>query len=243
MKKLTSKQIFTFVALMGVIILVLVYVFVYKKFTALAEQTRLSNEALQARVNDLKVYYDNEPSYLKDMEEMTPQIDEILAKYPADIREEDLIMHAVITQEVTPVKYSSINFANKSTFSTVDAATVQNAGLDKYQQEISFNEFGVTYPTDLTYLGLKNLVQVIFDSEYNIGINSISYVTGGEGGTEELENGLTGSMQLTFYSATGTGKEYVLPDITPYEAGLSNIFGLENEEELVVETEETETTE
>ncbi len=232
MKKITSKQIFIYVSLLGIIAVVAVYMLVFKKYNGLAEETRLNNEALQTRINQLKVHYDNEPNYLTEMEAMAPMVDEILAKYPADILEEDLIMHAVNTKLVTPVKYSNINFGKKGTLKTVDAATVQGAGLEKYQEAISFNQYAVSYPTELTYLGLKNLVQVVFDSDYHIGINNLAFAASGE------ENGLTGNMDLVFYSATGTGKEYTLPDMTVYEAGVLNIFGLENEEELIVETEE-----
>ena len=232
MKKISSKQIFIYVTLLSVIAVVAVYMLVFKKYNGLAEETRLNNEALQIRINQLKVHVNNEPNYIAEMEAMAPMVDEILAKYPADTMEEDLIMHAVNTKLVTPVKFSSINFGKKGTMKTIDTATVQGAGLEKYQEQIDFRQYGVSYPVEVTYLGLKNLVQVIFDSEYNIGINSLAFSASGE------ENGLTGNMELTFYSATGTGKEYTLPDMTLYESGVVNIFGLENEEELIVETEE-----
>lgn len=231
MKKLTSKQIFTFVALACIIVVALVYFMVFKKYKDLAETTRANNAALTVRVADLKKYYDNEPTYLAEMEPMQTGVEEILAQYPADIREEDLIMHAVTTQSVTPVTYSSVNFGDKAVFKVVDAGTVQNAGMEKYQEQIQFTQYQVSYPNKLTYLGLKNLVQVIFDSEYNIGINRIAYTS------DMATNELNGTLDLTFYSASGTGKEYTLPDMTPYESGVENIFGMENEEELIVETE------
>lgn len=231
MKKLTSKQIFMFVLLVCILLVAIVYFTVYKKYSGLAEQTRNSNAALTVRVADLKKYYDNESMYLEEMEPMKEGIKEILTQYPAEIREEDLIMHAVSTQLVTPVTYSSVNFGAKSVIKAVAADVVQNAGMEEYQEQIKFSEYQVSYPNRLTYLGLKNLVQTIFDSEYNIGIRSISYAG------DSASNELNGTMELAFYSASGTGKEYVLPDITPYIGGTENIFGLENEEELIVVTE------
>lgn len=215
--KLTSKQIFTYVALLGVIVLAAVYFLVYKKNTDLATATRDSNAALAVRVDSLKVYYDNEAKYLEEMEPMKTQMKEILEKYPADTQEEDIIMQAVHTQLETPVVYSNINLGEKSVLKSVGKDVVIGASLEEYQESISFVERTGTYVNRVTYANLKEAIQGIFDSEYYIGIKSIVYSAG-----EEDE--LNGTLELAFYSATGTGKEYTLPNILPYISGTENIF-------------------
>lgn len=77
-----------------------------------------------------------------------------------------------------------------------------------------------TYANEVSYSGLKSMIQMIFDNDSRIGIQNITYSKG-----DEENSNLTGHMDLIFYSASGTGKEYVAPDIVPYLAGTDNIFG------------------
>jgi len=224
MKKITSKQIFTYAILLGIIAIAAVYFLVYKKKVELAEQTRATNMALAERVESLKVYHINEAKYLEEMEPLKEEIDVMLAPYPADVKDIDLIMQAVNTQAVSPIHYTGINLGNLGIMQSISSDVVVNAGVEKYQEQIDFCERTTTYTTAITYEGLKEAVQSLFDSEYLIGINSISYTkTDGEGG-------LMGTMDLAFYSVSGTGKEYVKPEIPPYVSGTENIFGLAEEE-------------
>lgn len=225
MKKITSKQVFTYVFLLGIIAIVAVYFLVYKKNMDLAAQKNASNDTLQVCVDALKQYYDAEPEYLAKMEPMQKEIDEILAPYPSKTMEEDLIMQAVNTQMITPITYSSIALGQNTVMRAIGADVVTNAGIEKYQEQINFVERKATYTNQIDYPGLKDAIRAIQESDYMIGINSISYVTMG------TEGKLSGSLDLSFYSVSGTGKEYVKPNILPYVSGTDCIFGFELEEE------------
>ena len=225
MKKITSKQIFTCVLLLGIIALVAVYFLVYKKNIELAEQKNASNVTLQKRVESLEQYHIDEPRYLEEMEPIKADIDEFLKPYPANVMDLDLIMQAVKTQQVSPIVYSGINLGAKRVMKTISTEVVQNAAVEKYQEQISFVEQTCTLPNKITYDGLKTAVQSLFDSEYLIGIKSITYAKAGQNGE------LQGTIDLSYYYATGTGKEYVKPEMTEYESGTENIFGVAKDEE------------
>lgn len=217
MKKITSKQIFTYVLLFCIVIIVAVYAFVYKKNKDLAKETKANNEVLEQRVNKLKTYYDNEKQYKEDMVPLKEDIVKILEPYPSNIKEEDAIMQAVNTQRATEVIYSGINIGEKGVYKGIPAEVVKNAGMEEFQSAINFEQRRVTYPNVVDYENLKLVVQSLFDSDYPIGITNISY-TPSEGGS------LNGVLDLVFYSVSGTGKEYVKPDILPYVSGTENIF-------------------
>lgn len=218
MKKISSKQIFMYVVLIGILIVVAVYMLVYKKYSDLAEATRQSNEALQVRVDSLKVYYDNEQQYIDDKAAMEVKINEILEKYPSDNREEDVIMQAVYTQMATPITYSGVNIGEPEVIQSVGADVVAAADLEGYENEIAFVEQTGTYVNDITYDSLKYAIQTLYDSDYVIGIKSITYSKGDE-------DMLNGNLDLVFYSVKGNNKEYTLPNILPYVSGTNNIFG------------------
>lgn len=225
MKKITSKQVFTYVLLLGIIAVVAVYFLVYKKNMEIANQKNASNATLSQRVAALEQYHINEPTYLEEMEPIKAEIDTLLEPYASNVTDLDLIMQAVKTQQVAPIEYSGINLGTKNVLRAISADVVQNAAVEKYQQPINFMEQTCVLPNRITYDGLKTAVQSLFESEYMIGIKSITYAKAGDNGE------LQGTIDLSYYYVTGTGKEYVKPVLTEYESGTENIFGMKQEED------------
>jgi hypothetical protein len=123
----------------------------------------------------------------------------------------------------SPIVYSNINIGEKTVYSMVAEDVVKNAGVEKYQSSIVFSNKAATLANEVTYEGLKEAVQSLFESEYMIDIQNISYSKG----NEEM---LNGSMNVCFYSASGTGKQYETPNIAQYQPGTMNIFGMEEDE-------------
>lgn len=236
MKKMNSKQLFTYVALIGLLVLIAVYFLVYQKNVEKAEALSASNNTLQSRVDSLRVYADNQKQYEADMETMEPQIAEILEVYPAANLEEDVIMQAIYTQMATPIVYNAIVIGEDEIYKTIEEAVVAGADIEAYQQEINFVETNAVYESELTYDALKGAVQSLFDSEYMIGIKTINYTKGSEEVSKEDAEGagnaseeeksyvLKGNMELVFYSVEGNGKEYTKPNILPYLSGTTDFF-------------------
>lgn len=216
----SSKNLLLYVAALGALMLLLVYFFVYKKFATEAEQIQTSNIRLSQRVSELKTYYDARDEYLQKTQLAEQMIDELLTVYPADAREEDAILLAVQIQQSSGSSFQSINMQRGEVSHTVAAETVVAAENEKYTQAIEFREMNTTYSNEVSYDGLKDMIQTVFNSNNRIGIRNIVYSAGDGENTN-----LTGNMDLVFYSVTGTGKEYVAPDIVPYLAGTDNIFG------------------
>lgn len=216
-----GKNIMLYVAGLGALLMILVYFLVYQKLVDKADEIEASNRVLAQRVDELKGYYDardiNQANTLL-LEQLT---DELLAVYPADAREEDAIMLAVQMQRESGGKFLNVNMeCGNPPIYVVPVETVQAAASEKYTQEIQFRFMNATYVNEVSYAGLKNLIQTVYNSNNRIGIQNISYTRG----NEENPN-LAGQVDLVFYSVNGTGKEYVAPDIMPYIAGTDNIFG------------------
>lgn len=216
----TNKNLLLYVAAIGALLMILVYVFVFQKLTTEAEAIEASNKDLSQRVNQLKGYYDNRGNYLSGIQMTEQLIDELLAVYPADARDEDVIILAVQMQQGNDGEFLSINVERGDAIHVVSAETVSAAASEKFTQEIQFRNLYATYVNEVGYLGLKDMIQTIYDSNNRIGIQNIAFT---KGDTENPK--LSGHIDLVFYSVTGTGKEYVAPDIVPYIAGTDNIFG------------------
>lgn len=218
MKNKGSKALM-YATAMGILLLVLVYVFCFQKLTTEAENINSSNRALNARVSQLKEYYDNRDQYLTETVEIQGRIDDILADYPAYSCEEDVIMLAVGIQKGTPIVYNGINIADRQVFQSIAAETVTAAELEQYPGELQFVAQEASYTNEVSYASLKQVVKTILESNNRIGIKSILYSK-----NEETGN-LTGSFELRFYSVSGTTKTYEAPDIVEYLNGTENIFG------------------
>ena len=54
----------------------------------------------------------------------------------------------------------------------------------------------------------------------------------------ETDNCLEGTIEVTYYYALGTGREYEEVDFKKYTAGLDDLFNLKTEEELAEEAAE-----
>lgn len=216
----SNKNLLIYVAAFGALLMIAVYFLVYNKLMEQAETIERSNQELSARVDELKVYYDNRETYLKLTQVTEQLIDEIVLAYPADAREEDAIILAVRMQQESGASFQSVSMEKGSAIHTVAAETVTAANSEKYTQGIQFYTMNATYANEVSYSGLKSMIQMIFDNDSRIGIQNITYSKG-----DDENPNLTGHMDLIFYSASGTGKEYVAPDIVPYLAGTDNIFG------------------
>lgn len=227
----SGRNIVVYVAAVGALLMILVYFFVYQKFSEAAEEINASNAVLAQRVEELKVYYDARDVNLANTQLLEQLTNELLIVYPADAREEDAIMQAVQMQRDSGAQFLNINIDNGADpIHVVSAETVAAAASEQYTQEIQFRNLFATYINEVSYDGLKNLIRTVYNSNNRIGIENISYVRGNEDNPN-----LAGQVDLVFYSVKGTGKEYVAPDIIPYIAGTDNIFG-----EIVVPEESAE---
>ena len=255
--KISSKQVFTYTLLLGVLVLVAFYFLSFTKKMEAKDALIASNKKLDERVQSLKGYYDKQEEYRQEMAAMEPEIDEILNKYVPNVREEDVIMQAVNTQRSAAVKYNSINIASNKDLKVISEKVVKGAGIEKYQNEIKFRQRTATYANNLDYINLKLVLQSFFESGYNIGVSNITYTKSDTAdaimqgfideetgelifATEKLEQKqgiLNGTLTLQFYSVAGNGKTYEKPHMVPYESGAADFLN------LIVETEEDEVAE
>ena len=218
LKKYFNQKTFLGIGLAGILLLVIVYVFVYLDYSQRTEELEASNAELKKTVNELQIYYDNMDQYKTEIEEIRTAIQDIMAEYPADAREEDIIMLAVQLQEKNAIAYDAINMDETEGVYTVPYDSIRLADIEGYDRDLIFTRKLGTYASITTYDNLKSCVEQIFASPNRIGIKEIVYIKNEEDGT------LEGNMDLYFYSAAGTGKEYEAPDIAEYLAGTSDLF-------------------
>lgn len=231
MKKTMAKQVMIYVMIMGVILLLAVYFLIFKSYTDKAQLIQESNVVLSQRVNVLKQYYEKMDSYNNEIVLMQDQIRDWLDEFPADVKEEDIIVLALDTEKIAYVDYSTINIMDREALRTIPAATMQGVGMEELTQDLIFVQRKTSYVNKTDYYNMKKCVASINDSDNRLTISNITYVKNKE--TGELE----GTIEVTFYSAIGTGKEYIPQKLPAYVSGLHDLFGIT---EIPGESEEIE---
>ena len=218
LKRSFDKQVFTIITIVGLLLMVVMYVYVYMDYQEKTKQVEISNNERKVLIDQLEEYYINIDNYREEIELIKTTIQEQMQKYPADTKEEDILMFAVEMQEKNEVEFSGIQMQEKEGVYTVPQNMIQMADIEGYDSDITFAMKKSTFTNMTNYDNLKGCVAQIFDSPNRIGINKIIYVKSPETGL------LSGTLDLSFYSAAGTDKEYVAPDMAEYISGTSDLF-------------------
>lgn len=227
MKKQDSKsqQILLYVILFSLIFIAFAYIFGYKKFNDKAEALRKSNSELSVRVAELKTYYDNADTYDGQKTFYSEKIKDSLKDYPANVREEDMIMLAVDTLDGNDIEYKNVNMPVPEAYYTIDNSvskpTLESVGLDNLEDQIIFAKHMATYVNKLDYPSLKNMVTTINAYKNRSTITNIEYAV-----IDSDDYYIEGTVDVAFYYISGDGKAYTPVDIEEYKKGLENLFGL-----------------
>ena len=221
--KLDSKKILTYTLLFEALLILGVYIWVYQKYTDMTAKLQSDNQTLTTRVAELKEYYDNVEMYTESTKAMKAEIDEKLDSFPADVKEEDVLVLALDTMRKANVGYTGISVSPRKSIYDIDETVVTDAALEGYDQAISMGSRVTQYTTINNYYELKKVVDIINSIENRRVINTLSY-------TKNDDGYLEGTIEVQSFFAIGTGKGYVAPDIADYEAGLSDLFKISIEE-------------
>ncbi len=218
LKNYFNQKTFLGVTLVGVLALVVVYVFVYLDYTQRTEELEKSNDDLRAVVSELEEYNTNMEAYKIEIDEIEAEIESIMDEYPADAREEDALMLAVELGERNLIDFDAINMEEKESVYTIEPYLVQAAAIEGLDESLVFTQKHAVYVNQTTYTALKTVIAQIYESGNRIGIDNIVYTKNEEYGV------LEGNIDLYFYSLAGTDKEYEAPDIAEYPAGTGDPF-------------------
>lgn len=223
MKKITNKQVFTVVLLVGVLVCVAVYMGVFTSYNNKTAALKASNAELQTQVNDMEQYFNNMGTYRANAAKMEAEITERTKDYPGDAREEDIVMMAVNMNAASVINFEKINVDESEVIHSIPVETVTGAGIEGLEEPIEFVEKKATYSNQTTYPNMKLAVQKVYESPYRVGINAISYRK-----ESDSNNYISGTIDITYYSLRGMGKEYKAPEMPTYFGGGEggDLFGI-----------------
>ena len=215
--KISKREIYLLVALLGIGIAVCAWQFGFKKINAETETLRAETEVIQKDIQKYSAVKNNIELYQKGIEDATTKIADVLNEFPVAIMEEDLIMFGrELEKNDQATMVSSVAFGTNSnvfvaTSHPVDSTTVP-LSYSLYNNQIS-----VSYNT--SYDGFKDLVDYMYEHKNRMSLESFALAYDADNGR------LMGTSVINMYYVSGTDKEYKQQNLSGVSIGTDNIFG------------------
>lgn len=207
--------------LLGFVLAVLSYVLIFNPMTLKNQELKTELAALQAREAELLELESNMDYYKEQIVLYNNHNQEMVAKFPAEVKPESEIMYAVELEDQLDVEFSSLNYGTP-----VEIAAVGGAAEAAPEGEAAEPTTSVTaYCTPLsatynaTYQGLKDVILHTADKTDRMVVDTVTASYDGTTGN------LVGSLTINMYTVAGTERMYKEPYVPAMFMGTDNIFG------------------
>ena len=223
-----AKMLFLFLT---IVVIVGTYFLVYSKNMKRASEISKENQTLQETLNALEIMEGEEVQKRQQIEDLTAQTQEILSKFAGGMTTQQIISVLNEMENYVDMTIPEETFILNDVFYTqsgeqTDAAAagemteeqIEAAGVNTASNIVAYKS-SVSISFSTTYKNLKKAVDFINSYKDRMVIDKIAL-------SYDSSNGnLSGTMDINFYSVTGTDKEYKDPDIDGINIGVKNIFG------------------
>ena len=219
---MNRKDVQLLILVMGILVAVFSWQFIYNPNQEKAEQISAENETLRKTVAELEELDSKKDQYIADTAAMKQECNDIISRFEPGFEIEDEMLYLYNMENVAEnhVVVPSIGFGQRTQIPYTGVTTVDEYELTDDGMQLYTAQDSISFAT--TYSGLKNVVRYIYDIPGRKSISSISLSAGTDGY-------LSGSMSLDFYYLTGTDRAYIPADIPGVRLGRDNIFGVLDE--------------
>jgi hypothetical protein len=215
---LSKRDVKLLLILLGILLFIAVYVFVYLRVNDKTGAMEAETAALQPRLTELRGYFDSLSVYEAGIGEGKTLLGEKLKGYPNDVRAEDGVMYAVELENNAGLDITNAAFGEPNL--VMELRGILDDGHGGYTPA-PFSAYRRTfaYSCELSYRELKEAVAHIRDTAMCTRLNNVSVSYNSETGE------LIGSIAVDKYFITGADGDYhetVVPDMP---LGTDDIFG------------------
>ena len=220
----TSKK--ALIAVLGLAILVLGYMYIFKPAKEDVDSLNTECETLQTRLDDLIAKESQKDRLLAETDDYNKRFEAVLKYYPADLNQESSVMFLKSVEENNEFVNSSFSMPREETFYTLgantnteevnvgeDALTGESTGKQAYT--CTTTSYGINYKG--SYEGIKSVLKYVADYRYRMNVSSFNI------GYDATSDVYSGTMTMNAYAITG-------PDRTPESVdpglpkGTNNLF-------------------
>ncbi|MBP3458326.1 MAG: hypothetical protein J6K58_03885 [Lachnospiraceae bacterium] len=244
MKKAKKSDINILIMLIGVLIAVAAYFFVYTSFKDKTAELEGQNATLESEVAELQKLADNKEFYLQETARMNDEMVAVIEKYPSDIRTEDEVMYTVELENVYSIWVNALQVEDKQMVQVAAASADQQAPENQdavteeapvedtttdgaqdgvvatggYQDTVFLYNSPFAINFKVTYRSMKDIVAAIVNSEERMNITNLSLAYDADTGC------LSGSMNANMFTLSGTDKMYEELNVPGVSTGTADFF-------------------
>lgn len=237
MDSITKGQRNLLLFILGIAILVVpIRFFAMDNFSAKKDLESQKNDR-QTYYNELKAKDANRQQYIEDTEKYTKQYQEVIAKFPSELYQDNTIMYLQGVKDKYKFNFPSVTMGEETLFYTLgsgaagdvtttdttvttDAATDGTASTDGTVSTDGYNcysaSFPVTYEGD--YKDIKDVIDYIKTGDYRMTLDEVTIAFNDQTGKYE------GDMTITSYAVNGEDRTTDHADVN-VQIGTNNIFG------------------
>lgn len=194
--------------LLGFVLAVLSYVLVFNPMTLKNETLKTELATLKTREAELLELESNLAYYKEQIVLYNNHNQEMVAKFPAEVKPESEIMYAVELEDQLDVEFSSLNYGTPVEIAVSETET----SVAAYCTPLS-----ATY--NATYQGLKDVILHTAEKTDRMVVDTVTASYDGTTGN------LVGSLTINMYTVAGTERMYKEPYVPAMFMGTDNIFG------------------
>ena len=194
--------------LLGFVLAVLSYVLVFNPMTLKNETLKTELATLKTREAELLELESNLDYYKEQIVLYNNHNQEMVAKFPAEVKPESEIMYAVELEDQLDVEFSSLNYGTPTEIAVSETET----SVAAYCTPLS-----ATY--NATYQGLKDVILHTADKTDRMVVDTVT------ASYDSTTGNLVGSMTINMYTVSGTERMYKEPYVPAMFMGTDNIFG------------------
>ena len=208
--------------LLGFVLAVLSYVLVFNPMTLKNETLKTELATLKTREAELLELESNLAYYKEQIVLYNNHNQEMVAKFPAEVKPESEIMYAVELEDQLDVEFSSLNYGTPVEIAAVggaaEAAPEGEAAAEPATAVTAYcTPLSATY--NATYQGLKDVILHTADKTDRLVVDTVT------ASYDSTTGNLVGSMTINMYTVSGTERMYKEPYVPAMFMGTDNIFG------------------
>lgn len=212
-KALSDSELRLILLLLAVLLLAAAYFLVYSKSVAAAQELEAQNEIDSATVRTLEAMIDRREQVEAETEALRQNVQDIIAKYPADLTTEKAIVILQDMENFTGMEVSSVSFlTGVLLMNFTNPAEETNIPPTGYYSALS-----MSYTA--SYDEYKQMLDYMSRLEDRMIAPTVSATY------DRVVDMVSGSITVNMYYLTNTGKEYEVPVIHGIDKGVESIFG------------------
>lgn len=215
--RLSKRDTNLLLVLVGLIAFLGAYLGIANRYNARTEELEEEILALAPRLDELRAHSANLPLYEAGISESIANVEAALARYPSDVRTEDMLMYAIELRENVGLGIDSVSFAPTQVVSRFQIVRENETGEDVFVPMAAMKT-GFSTSCDMNYTQLKRLINYLYATEHCTTLERLSVTYNAENG------GLFGSVDIGKYFVSSQDYEYVPTQVPEVSLGTDDPF-------------------